>query len=581
MKSLIRVLVVFWISQSVFCNIVPKSSVLKSSALFNSNEVVQAYSKVIQNCDMKNFTLIVQSLMPLKHSYVAPLDIYIEEYSIICEDEETKQKLFDEISSFFKSCIDPKYIQAVDNLHAAVLKLDKLICTSEEQFMEIANITSDKSELVCFAENTLQVASCIFSEKEITRLSKNVSQVMDFTAMLIGGNDNECGVVNRIEKCVLKNMRSCGGLLKVIGFTVKTMLEIFDCKIIETTDLSQETNAVPLTPKYFTTLADKAKDATMQCDLKVYMEKLEHSFSKLDLQTTSNGNDKYVAIMKSVCSVPEQLNFLETIDEMGEVLKKCADTKYVEHIDKVVKSLERSINSSCSTMDQHEILISDFESKDENMACIINKVFPILGCVFSSEQVREVIADSSKFINFTMSLLEGEDRECGTFDEIQNCIIESMDSCPQTSNLMKFKFNLMMNTMQCKIDNFQNVSMIEYMNIVPTTTEESKIYMDEVSTTTTEQSLIMTVNHIIKEFTFTNFNEVLYSYYLLVYFYFMSYISQAFEFMTRVAFYAAEIKYYPTFFNEDNKVTITVKSEDSVKHHQMADFIDQISKLKQ
>ena len=247
MKSLIRVLVVFWYCQFVCCNILPEASLFELSNLFNPDELTKAYSNVFRNCDVKNVTQMFQSQMPFQHLYGHTLAGQIVAYTLRCDDKETKQELFiafDEISSFFKNCIDPQYIQAVDDLHSAVLKMDNLLCTTNgEQFIEIAKITSDKSELTCYGDNIIQVASCIFSEKEITRLSKNVSQVIDFTAMLIGGNDNECGVVSRIEKCVQKTMTNCGDLLKVIGFTVKTMLELFDCKIIETTDLSPETTA--------------------------------------------------------------------------------------------------------------------------------------------------------------------------------------------------------------------------------------------------------------------------------------------------------------------------------------------------
>ena len=40
----------------------------------------------------------------------------------------------------------------------------------------------------------------------------------------------------------------------------------------------------------------------------------------------------------------------------------------------------------------------------------------------------------------------------------------------------------------------------------------------------------------------------------------------------------AKIEHYPTFTNEDNKLTISLKSKHSDKHQQMAAFIDQISK---
>ena len=476
MKSLTRVLVVFWISQSVFCDILPHISESTGEELVRSNELTKAFSKVIQDCHEININQLFSSKMPFRSFSDNSLSGHIREYTMRCDDTEAKQEIFekyDEIASYFKSCIDARYIRVVDNLRIAFIKLDKILC--EDNSKNIAKDLSDESLLPCLAQNSLQVASCIFSEKEIKRLSKSVSQVVDFTAMLIKGNDNECGIVNRIEKCVKKTMTTCGDSHEIIGFIVKNVLKSFDCKITETTDLSQETTLEPLGLSHFMLYKENFIHGTMNCEQNRYSQKLKQSIEKLSSPIDERGDifDNYMQGLKEACNVRgEENKFNQTIDDIVEVLNQCVKSKYFDFVNKITKSIKRRMSLSCASMDQHEKLFqTGYYSKQEHLTCIIDKAFPILGCVLSPLQVREIIADSSKFDDFAMSLFGGAGiRECRTIDKIKKCMIKITNSCSthSTSKLLKYEFNLLMNTMQCKIDDFPNISMAAYMNEVST-----------------------------------------------------------------------------------------------------------------
>ena len=105
-------------------------------------------------------------------------------------------------------------------------------------------------------------------------------------------------------------------------------------------------------------------------------------------------------------------------------------------------------------------LIMDYTKSGEHEMCFEEKLFSLIGCLFSSEDVREIVADSSMFSNFTMNLLGGEDKECRTIDEIQKCIVVILDSCPNNSrsNVFKYFSELAMKSMECKVDTLQNRS---------------------------------------------------------------------------------------------------------------------------
>ena len=141
-------------------------------------------------------------------------------------------------------------------------------------------------------------------------------------------------------------------------------------------------------------------------------------------------------------------------------------------------------------------LIMDYTKSGEHEMCFEEKLFSLIGCLFSSEDVREIVADSSMFSNFTMNLLGGEDKECRTIDEIQKCVVVMLESCPNnsTSNVFKYLSELAMKSMECKVDTLQNGS----------TTKDIEV----LSTSTGQSSMLKVQDEMTKEFIFLNFNEV-------------------------------------------------------------------------
>ena len=239
MKSLIKVIVVFWIAQSVCCNTDENLNIKLEVNSKGGNEIVGAFYKIVQNCDKMEMKNLFEKIM--RRSNANSVQDKFEEFQKKCFDKEENNKIienYNELSTFLKNCIDPKYSQAVEKLNLSQQKFKNVHCkTNEQEFKELYN--NLPYDLGCFEENVFQVMSCIFSEKEMRRLTKNVSQVVDFTMMLIEGNDNECGVINRIEKCFMKIMNNCEGFPKIIDYYINKNLESFDCKIDETTDLSK------------------------------------------------------------------------------------------------------------------------------------------------------------------------------------------------------------------------------------------------------------------------------------------------------------------------------------------------------
>lgn len=535
MKSLLKVLVAFLISQSVSCfsidvesesvpvtTIAPLAPLASPTKNFFSNfkvddELILAAYKIVENCDEKNLTTIFEKLKLSDHSEAFTIDEKFEVLQKNCFDKEINSKmldLYDEVSNFFKGCIDPEYIITVEKLHSAFINVKNSQCkVTKEVYTKLMQESTDSVDS-CVNDKVFEMALCAFEDKEIVRMSKNVSEILNFVKMLVQGNDYECGVTYRYQKCMLKVLKNCENFPKMISYTVKTVFDSFGCKINETTELIQETesNLKPLKLSHLTSLKAKLRNATSKCDMKIFQTKVE-DFSEV----YSPPNKSLMKSYNSICKTPEEkVEILKFVDEIAEDLKKCIDTEYVEYVDKVMKPIKRAFEIKCETVDKDLGLILDFSLNEESLLCVKNNAQSLLGCVFTEEYIREIIADSSKLTNFTMGLLGGEEKECKTFDQVQKCFADTFDTCKNnsTSEVFKYFSNLTMNSLECKIpsellstnEDTKVMSVTEDTEIISVTSDDSEIFPETGDSEVL--SVIEKQYEMIRDYTFTNNNEV-------------------------------------------------------------------------
>ena len=461
MKSLIKVLVVLWISQSVCCFSFKSKleGLIKSNSLkHEDNEFIRAFNKIGENCDGSISALMIEKMKLLHKSDANTVEEKVEQQQLQCNNEEYKQKMlktYDEVSTFFKSCIDPKYIKTVDKLHSAIIKMQNIRCdTTVFDYKEFLNM--DEANLDCLVENSIQLSACMFSEQDILRMSKNTSLIVDFHVLLIEGNDHECGVVSRIEKCVQKALKTCKVFPKMIDFLVNTVtLGSFDCKLNETVEISQELAPEPLRISDIVSIKDKLTNSIQNCNEHRFKNKMQTFMGQLvePIMNDQSRTDPKIKIYNSVCDLPQQkLAVFQFIDEIAEDVKGCIDTKHVEYVDKIVKPIKRAIDIKCETMDQDMSLMINFSMMDENLQCFTEKAFTISGCLYSSEFVKEIVNDSSKLSSFAMNLLGGEEKECASITEFQKCVLLTLDTCKDNSasSIFKYVSELLIKSMACE-----------------------------------------------------------------------------------------------------------------------------------
>ena len=150
-----------------------------------------------------------------------------------CSTSKRDRDLTD-FSDFLKLCVDLKYYQVINRMHKVAHNVFKILCeSSDENVKELNVILKNKSmdPLYLFNQIVLQASSCVFSEKEVMKASKSVETVLEFYVNLIQGHEHQCGVVQRIQKCILNNKLNFTEKVFVerIGALVDTFLNAFDC----------------------------------------------------------------------------------------------------------------------------------------------------------------------------------------------------------------------------------------------------------------------------------------------------------------------------------------------------------------
>ena len=134
----------------------------------------------------------------------------------------------------------------------------------------------------------------------------------------------------------------------------------------------------------------------------------------------------------------DQMNHF--ISESASTLTKCIDPNYLNHIDKLKTVALRSINVLCES--QEQLISSSMNLKSNqisNIICGLKNKLQLTGCVFSQDEVREIIADRSLISNFTLEVLDGTYKKCGTLNEIQMCFIKTFEKCVNREFINSFK----------------------------------------------------------------------------------------------------------------------------------------------
>ena len=233
MKSFMKVLVVFFISQIVDCKINNQIDFFQSRKLVFSN-IFDGLDElnIVENCDKFGLFHILYKLTKYVDE-LQPQQFNCNETASISKIMESKT----ELKSFFTNCINPKYIELVDKLHDLDSKIMKQRCETNDQ--ELHEMVSIKDEKICFTKSDLQIQSCIFSEPELMQISKNLSKAVNFAVELFNGNDEQCGIVNRIEKCFLNSIRKCDDkIIQKKKHIFNITMKLFECKVNETINVS-------------------------------------------------------------------------------------------------------------------------------------------------------------------------------------------------------------------------------------------------------------------------------------------------------------------------------------------------------
>ncbi|CAO1415888.1 unnamed protein product [Diamesa serratosioi] len=158
-----------------------------------------------------------------------------------CNDTATISRINEskvELYSFLTYCIDPNNVELVEKLHEMDSKLIKLRCEMSDEDVKEFHQMIVTEDIICEKESALQIASCIFSEPEVIEMSKNVSKAVKSTSELFGGNDKQCGILNRIAKCIQNSRKNCERSLSSKLNEFNTLMKMCDCKIDETFEVS-------------------------------------------------------------------------------------------------------------------------------------------------------------------------------------------------------------------------------------------------------------------------------------------------------------------------------------------------------
>ena len=176
MNSLIKILIVFWIAQTVCCKINRDFYKSRYSIFSNVFDGLKS-STIVENCHKYEMIHILykptEEIMNNSEKIINSTEEMYDDLSqqLNCSETTLNSKIMDsksELKSFFSNCIDSKYIEVVDKLHEMDSKLMKLRCKmSDEDAKELHEIVANSDENRCVNENIFQFFSCFFSEPEI------------------------------------------------------------------------------------------------------------------------------------------------------------------------------------------------------------------------------------------------------------------------------------------------------------------------------------------------------------------------------------------------------------------------------
>lgn len=163
--------------------------------------------------------------------------------------------------------------------------------------------------------------------------------------------------------------------------------------------------------------------------------------------------DSFLKIYESICDAPDMSNYMQNESQLeAEAMKQCIDPSYVDYVDKMRNVLVREHEVYCSKKFQIIEVAKEIQNVNSSI-CLNDNAFRIVGCLFSPVGVRDMIQDKNLVSKFTMSLLDGNDKECGVIEEIKKCMVETTDTCKDNSLaiIIKHFFGSTMETFGCNV----------------------------------------------------------------------------------------------------------------------------------
>lgn len=195
---------------------------------FDSSPTRKEIFRIFNKCDMYHIQNIVIRI---------PRDFCTNQNS----NTEKETKLM-EMKNILKHCVDSSYFHDIDSIHKVAQNVLKIFCDSSVEYFNAFSVLIinyiDAHRI--FNHLDFQASSCVFSEKEVMKVSKTVDTALDFYSNLIQGHELQCGVVQRIKKCTLKNVLKGTDKLYVerLADFVDLFLKSFECKIDADIDVS-------------------------------------------------------------------------------------------------------------------------------------------------------------------------------------------------------------------------------------------------------------------------------------------------------------------------------------------------------
>ena len=243
MKSVFQILVIFLIVQTICCENNEELDGDMSDNLIDERESVffEIYQlldrlNIVGKCNESEMMTIVSN-SEVDEDVFTLKDFNCRNTTMISEINNRSS----ELKSFFTQCIDPNYIQLVDRFYELDSKLLEFRCEmTDKDVEEMQEITSAIHDSDCESEIRFHLLKCYFSEQEMIQISKNVSSAVNFVLNLINGNDKQCEIANRIEKCFQKSMTVCENKImsKQVEYYFNLLMKTFECDNDKTEEVS-------------------------------------------------------------------------------------------------------------------------------------------------------------------------------------------------------------------------------------------------------------------------------------------------------------------------------------------------------